>query len=280
MNEKIYTYEELLLNAEKKLLEVGIVDAKLDAWYLMEYVFGITRASYFLQKNKYIDKNKATVYMDYVNKRAAHIPLQHITGEQEFMGIKFKVNSNVLVPRQDTEQLVEYALPYVKSKKVLDMCTGSGCIAVSIKLLGSAGLCAAADISDEALNIARYNAKVNNADINFIKSNMFENISGKYDVILSNPPYIRPDVIKGLMPEVREHEPLLALDGGEDGLDFYRILANQSKAYLELNGIIIMEIGYDQGRQVSKLFVEAGYNDVNIFKDYSGNDRIVSAIYA
>ena len=180
------------------------------------------------------------------------------------MGLEFKVNEHVLVPRQDTENLVEQALPYVKGKKVLDMCTGSGCIAVSVKVIGGAKLCDAADISEEALKAACYNAEKNNADIHFIRSNMFENINGSYDVILSNPPYIRPDVIKGLMPEVRDHEPVIALDGGEDGLFFYRILAEKSGGHLEKEGIVMMEIGFDQGIQVKMLFEDAGFKDVKV----------------
>lgn len=272
-----FTYEELLKSAEKKLTDADIVDAKLDAWYLMEYVTGISRASYFLDKDKKVKKEDADRYITCVEKRAGHIPLQHITGVQEFMGLEFTVNEHVLVPRQDTENLVEQALPYVKDKKVLDMCTGSGCIAVSVKILGGAGTCDAVDISGKALETAEYNAKTNNADITFIRSNMFENVEGTYDVILSNPPYIRPDVIEGLMPEVKEHEPVIALDGGKDGLDFYRILAEKSKEHLEKEGIVMMEIGFDQGELVRELFEKNGYKDVKVIKDYSGNDRIVTA---
>lgn len=271
------TYEDLLKIAEKRLLDAGIVDAKPDAWYLMEYVTGFSRAFYFLNKDKNVPDEDKQRYFQCVDKRASHIPLQHITGVQEFMGLEFKVNEHVLVPRQDTENLVEQALPYVKGKKVLDMCTGSGCIAVSVKVIGGAKLCDAADISEEALRVAGYNAKLNKADINFIRSNMFDDIKEFYDVILSNPPYIRPDVIKGLMPEVRDHEPVIALDGGEDGLDFYRILAEESKEHLEKEGIVMMEIGFDQGKQVKKLFEDAGYKDVKVIKDYSKNDRIVTA---
>lgn len=275
--ESMSTYEEILGYAERQLTDAGIEDAKIDAWYLMEYAFGINRAYYFLNKDKSALAGEKDKYSEYIKKRAMHIPLQHITGTQEFMGLEFKVDENVLVPRQDTENLVEQALPHVKGKKVLDMCTGSGCIAVSVKILGGAARCDAADISDEALEIAYYNAKKNNAYITFIKSDMFDNITEKYDVILSNPPYIRPDVIKGLMPEVREHEPMLALDGGNDGLDFYRILAEKSKEHLEKDGIVMMEIGYDQGSDVKNLFENNGYLDVKVIKDYSGNDRIVKA---
>ena len=275
--ESMNTYEEILEYAQRQLADAGIEDAKIDAWYLMEYAFGIDRAYYFLNKDKSAPAGEKDKYSEYIKKRAMHIPLQHITGTQEFMGLEFKVDENVLVPRQDTENLVEQALPHVKGKKVLDMCTGSGCIAVSVKILGGSVRCDAADISDEALEIACYNAKKNNADITFIKSDMFDNITEKYDVILSNPPYIRPDVIKELMPEVREHEPMLALDGGNDGLDFYRILAEKSKEHLEKDGMIMMEIGYDQGSDVKELFEKNGYLEVKVIKDYSGNDRIVKA---
>ena len=191
------------------------------------------------------------------------------------MGLDFFVNENVLVPRQDTECLVENVISYANDKKILDMCTGSGCIIISVKKFVQTAECTGADISEKALEIALKNADLNNVPVSFIKSDMFENISEKYDIIVSNPPYIRPDVIKTLEPEVREHDPWLALDGGEDGLSFYRILAKEGKKYLNSQGMIFMEIGYDQGQAVKEIFESEGFVDIVIKKDLCKNDRVV-----
>lgn len=269
------TYEELLKNGEKELLSSDINDAKLDAWYLFEYVTKMSRAVFFLERNKIASEKEVNEYRQVIEKRKEHIPLQHITGIQEFMGLDFFVNENVLVPRQDTECLVENVLPYVKNKKILDMCTGSGCIIISIKKLGDTDDCTGVDISEKALEVAGKNAVSNKVNISFIKSDMFENVTGKYDIIVSNPPYIRPEVIKTLEPEVREHDPMLALDGGADGLSFYRILAKEGKKYLRKSGMIFMEIGYDQGRTVKEIFESEGFKDVVIKKDLCSNDRVV-----
>lgn len=269
------TYEELLKNGEKELLSSDINDAKLDAWYLFEYVTKMSRAVFFLERNKIASEKEVNEYRQVIEKRKEHIPLQHIIGIQEFMGLDFFVNENVLVPRQDTECLVENVLPYVKNKKILDMCTGSGCIIISIKKLGDTDDCTGVDISEKALEVAGKNAVSNKVNISFIKSDMFENVTGKYDIIVSNPPYIRPEVIKTLEPEVREHDPMLALDGGADGLLFYRILAKEGKKYLTDSGMIFMEIGYDQGRTVKKIFESEGFKDVVIKKDLCSNDRVV-----
>lgn len=269
------TYEKMLKNGEKELLSSDIADAKLDAWYLLEYVTGMSRASFFLEREKVVSDREEEIYRKLINKRKEHIPLQHITGIQEFMGFDFLVNENVLVPRQDTECLVENVLPYAENKKILDMCTGSGCIIISLKKLCNKTECTGADISEKALEIAKKNAASNEAEISFIKSDMFENITEKYDIIVSNPPYIRPDIIKTLEPEVREHDPMLALDGGEDGLLFYRLLAKEGKKYLMKSGMIFMEIGYDQGEAVKEIFEAEGFKDIVIKKDLCGNDRVV-----
>ena len=269
------SYEQLLLDAAERLKEAEIADADIDAWYLLELVTGMSRASYFLEKYNRPSDEEIRKYEELLEKRISHIPLQHITGRQEFMGIDFMVSEDVLCPRQDTETLVESVLEYTSGRKVLDVCTGSGCIAVALMKLGNASCCDAVDLSEAALDIAKQNAEFNDVSINFIKSDMFEKIDGKYDIIVSNPPYIRPDVIETLMPEVREHEPLMALDGGSDGLDFYRIIAAQSKEHLEENGILAVEIGYDQWEDVSELFRQNGFRDIVRIKDLSQNDRVV-----
>ena len=273
------TYEELLKIGENELLMSDISDANIDAWYLLEYVTGMSRAAFFLKRAENISQKEENEYREVINKRKKHIPLQHITGTQEFMGFDFLVNENVLVPRQDTECLVENVLPYAYGKKILDMCTGSGCIIISLKKLEETAECTGVDISEKALEIALKNARSNEADVSFIKSDMFKNIMEKYDIIVSNPPYIRPDVIKTLEPEVREHDPMLALDGGGDGLRFYRILAEEGKKHLARPGRIFMEIGYDQGKAVKEIFENEGFKEVVVKKDLCENDRVVIAEY-
>ncbi len=271
------SYENARKEAISCLCEAGITDYEIDAGYLMEYVTGMNYAGYFLHKNDSMPIEQYEKYREVVQKRKMRIPLQHITGEQEFMGLMFRVSSDVLVPRQDTETLVEHVLPYVKGKSVLDMCTGSGCIAVSLKKLGDAAVCEAADLSEKALKIASYNIAHNNVEVTLIQSDMFENIHKKYDMIVSNPPYIPKKVIEELEPEVKEHEPYMALEGGDDGLSFYRILSKEAKNYLRESGRLVMEIGYDQAQAVTDLLIQEGYQNVEVIKDLSGNDRVVSA---
>lgn len=271
------TYGELLKSGEKELLASGISDAGIDAWYLLEYLTGMTRAGFFLDRDREVSDEIKDRYGSLIQRRKEHIPLQHITGTQEFMGFDFFVNENVLVPRQDTECLVENVLPYADGKKILDMCTGSGCIIISLKKLVETADCTGADISKKALEVAKKNAVSNKAEISFVESDMFQNINEKYDIIVSNPPYIRPEVIKTLEPEVREHDPMLALDGGEDGLMFYRVLAREGKKHLVSSGMMFMEIGYDQGRAVKDIFEYEGFKDVVVKKDLCENDRVVIA---
>lgn len=277
MAEKM-SFGDILSQGRNILKQAGIEDWELDAWYLLEYITAMGRAEYFLKRHETVPENVVGEYYKLISLRASRVPLQHITGRQEFMGLDFLVSPDVLVPRQDTETLVEYVLPYVKDKHVLDICTGSGCIAISIMKLGRAALCKAADYSEKALEIAKENAVVNGVDIEFVYSDMFGSITGSYDIIVSNPPYIRTEVISTLMPEVREHEPFMALDGGKDGLVFYRIIGSEAKDYLKPGGIVAVETGYDQGRQVMDIFKECGYKNVCVQKDLSGNDRVVAAV--
>lgn len=267
--------EQLWLEGTEMLECSGIAEAKLNAWYLLSEAFSISRADYLLGKDKETDMEQRERYLSWIATRATHYPLEYILGKQEFMGLTFKVNENVLIPRQDTEVLVEEVLGGSKGKKVLDMCTGSGCIAVSIAKLGQASEVHAVDISVEALKVAEQNASMNQVGIHFMNSNLFEHVSDKYDIIVSNPPYIESEVIETLMPEVREFEPRIALDGTRDGLYFYREISKAAPEYLTEEGEIFFEIGFNQGEAVSSILREAGFSHTKVCKDLAGLDRVV-----
>ena len=345
-----------VLNYGKKILKnAGIVEADLDAWYLFGQIFGISRAQYFLcareniagntaqkmaaqeqtgnslESKNALDcvelwlKEKLSAYENTLEKRASRIPLQQILGQQEFMGLTFFVNEHVLIPRQDTETLVELVLNEQKDKNVsiLDMCTGSGCIAVSLKKLGGYASVEGADISEEALKVAKRNSEeiLENSDVNndavssrteqiqnctnltnnqnkqdnsedsmvsevrtvpqtgvtFRRSDMFSAFpeTERFNVIVSNPPYIPSAVIEELEPEVRDHEPRGALDGTADGLYFYRILAEECAKHLTPGGRVYFEIGYDQGAAVKELLDIHGFKDTRVIQDLTGKDRVV-----
>ena len=349
-----------VLNYGKQVLkDAGIAEADLDSWYLFEQIFGISRAQYFMcardritdraaqgksvpehsadrvkcgnssEENPDPLKQKLDAYDAALKKRASHIPLQQIIGQQEFMGLSFFVNEHVLIPRQDTETLVELVLNEQKDRNcsILDMCTGSGCIAISLKKLGGYRHVEGADISEEALKVARKNAEdilgmdrdtelvsvkncadtpeqnwqnlsnnqnkhdnfansklsgaldISNSSetVNFRRTDMFRAFqpSEKFDVIVSNPPYIPSAVIEELEPEVRDHEPRGALDGTADGLYFYRILAEECGKHLTPGGHVYFEIGYDQGAAVKELLDAHGFQDTKVIKDLPGKDRVV-----
>lgn len=272
------TWRELLTEGKRTLAACGIEDAELDAWILLEYISHMDRAGFFLRQQEEASEEDARQYRGLIRQRGSHIPVQHLTGTQEFMGLGFIVSPDVLVPRQDTELLVEKLLPLSDGKKVLDVCTGSGCIAVSLAKLGTPELVDATDLSEKALTIAGKNAQRLEADITFYQGDLLENISGKYDIIVSNPPYIASEVVRGLMPEVKDHEPRMALDGGEDGLELYRRLLEQVPPHLEAGGILAVEIGYDQGKAVTSLFKEHGFEQIECCQDLCGNDRVVTGI--
>lgn len=273
------TGTEILKNA-------SIHESSLDAWYLLEYVTGIDRAQYFADSQRNIEQDLEKQYLQLIRKRATHIPLQHLTGVQEFMGLTFQVNKHVLIPRQDTEVLVETALDKITelpdNLNVLDMCTGSGCILLSIlyytqkeKNISGTGV----DISEKALEMAEINARQLGIKADFCLSDLFDNVSDKYSMIVSNPPYIRSSVIETLQAEVKDHDPILALDGMEDGLHFYRRIISESKKHLQDRGYLLFEIGHDQGTEVSDLMKDAGYQNVVIKKDLAGLDRVVFGVY-
>lgn len=270
------TYREAVEFGTKCLTDAGVPDAALDAWYLLQMVCRIERSYYYVHGEEDITQDAQKEYEIAVQKRAEHIPLQYIIGEQEFMGLRFKVNSNVLIPRQDTETLVEQVLKIVKpGMKVLDLCTGSGCVLISVLKNAPELTGMGSDISKTALLVAKENAKLHEVDAEWVRSDLFDNITETFDVIMANPPYIPTGEILSLMPEVRDFEPENALDGGTDGLDFYRKIAGQVKDYLNPGGYVYMEIGYDQGEAVSELMRNSGFTEVEVIKDLAQNDRVV-----
>ncbi len=272
MKQNSITWEQALSDARTRLEE-----APDEAWVLLEYAGNITRLEYILHCKEEIPADVLCRFKDSIRQREAHIPLQYITGCQEFMGIPIEVSPAVLIPRQDTEILAELVIKEAKGKNVLDLCTGSGCLAVSIAKLGETKKMTAVDISQAALALAEKNAALQKTDIQFIKSNMFQNVIERYDIIVSNPPYIPTKEIEELMPEVRDHEPHLALDGTDDGLYFYRIIAEQAGDCLNNGGKLFLEIGCDQAEQVSSLLEAKGFYDIKIHKDLAGLDRVIIA---
>lgn len=284
MKQKTLTLKQLYKVGTVKLAEEGIEEFSLDAWYLLEYVTGVSKAMYFAEPERTVSEENADRYIDCIRQRAAHIPLQHITGEQEFMGYPFCVNEHVLIPRQDTEILVEEAIQIMRPKmKILDMCTGSGCIVLSILkmckekyyMTDLQGI--GADVSEEALKVARENSRRLEVPVTWIQSDLFAKIpeEEKYDVIVSNPPYIETAVIDTLQEEVRLHDPYIALDGKEDGLYFYRRIISEAGKYLKTQGKLMFEIGCDQAEAVEELMKNAGYEQITVKKDLAGLDRVV-----
>lgn len=280
------TLRELYQEGIRILTAAGIEDAGLDAWYLLEYVTGMTRAAYYADQDRMPAPEQEAQYHRCIAARKEHIPLQHITGVQEFMGYEFRVNEHVLIPRQDTECLVETAEQHLKpDMEILDMCTGSGCILLSLLkrsreqfgLLNIRGT--GADISKEALAVATENGQRLETEAQWIESDLFEAITGEYDMIVSNPPYIRTAVIEGLQKEVRCHDPYLALDGKADGLYFYRRIIKESVSCLKTQGLLVFEIGHDQADDVAALLKEQGFEGITVKKDLTGLDRVVFGVY-
>ncbi|MDD7627525.1 MAG: peptide chain release factor N(5)-glutamine methyltransferase [Lachnospiraceae bacterium] len=269
-------YRELYRMGKDRLMEAKIPEAELDARLLLEEVCGTDRNDLLVHGDREIAPEQSERYLDFIHRRQKHEPLQQITGYQEFMGLRFKVTPDVLIPRQDTEILVEEVMRYLHDgMHILDMCTGSGCILLSLLKYSNDCEGTGCDISEPALKVAEENAKELSLNASFVQSNLFENISGKYEFIVSNPPYIPTGVIPTLMEEVRDHEPVSALDGREDGLYFYREIVEKAGEYLYPGGMLFFEIGYDQAEKVSSLMQEAGYQEVTVCKDLAGLDRVV-----
>lgn len=272
------TYASALRYGKKYLADRQIENSGGDAWYLMEYVWGIDRNYYFLHSDDIIEQKDEERYRDLLQKRGSHIPLQHLTGTCDFMGLTFQVNDQVLIPRQDTETLVESALSRLKEgDRALDLCTGSGCIILSLEKLGPGIRGLGADISAAALAVAKRNRDSLGLESDFCRSDLFEGIEGVFDIIVSNPPYIASGKIPGLMEEVRGFEPLLALDGGADGLDFYRRIIKDARNFLKPGGWLGLEIGYDQREAVEELLRRQGFIRTETLQDLAGLDRTVWA---
>ena len=265
--------KDAFVKAQEILKEKGIEDYKADAFFLMAGLFKIDRADFLSDREIDFD-----ILEKALNRRINSEPCAYIIGETEFMSLPFKVNKNVLIPRQDTENLVELLIDNAKGEeKILDLCTGSGCIGISLKKYIKNSDVTMVDISDDAIRVATENAQLNNVDVKVLKDDVLNpSFSyGEYDILVSNPPYIEKDVINTLEKQVKDFEPRLALDGGEDGLIFYRKIAKDYKKYLKNCGICAFEIGFNQGETVKNILETNGFAEVEIIKDYNGNDRIV-----
>ena len=324
------TYSEVYCDGREKLEESGVPEAALDARLLLEHVCGTSRNDLLVHGDAPVTEENYLTYEALINRRSQRIPLQQLTGVQYFMGLEFLVNEHVLIPRQDTEVLVEEALKNLHDgMRVLDLCTGSGCILISLLRYSNGCQGVGTDISREALTAAEENAcrllggeefsdrkaflymegfsdgedlliggdlsdredlsdaegfsvgedlsdgDASTASLRFIESDLFETVEGTFDMIVSNPPYIPSSVVETLMPEVRDHEPRLALDGSEDGLMFYRRITQECGKYLTRGGMLFFEIGHDQAEAVSALMEKAGFLEIQVIKDYAGMDRVV-----
>lgn len=271
-------YAELYRQGVTALQEAGVEEAALDARLLLEKVCGTDRNTLLCHGDRQVKEEQKEQFLSWIEKRARHIPLQHLTGEQEFMGLCFQVNEHVLIPRQDTEILVEEAMKELHDgMRILDLCTGSGCILLSLLHYSNDCRGLGTDLSEEALQVARKNAANLQIQAEFQQSDLFEHVTGRFDMLVSNPPYIESGVISTLMEEVREHDPLLALDGGADGLDFYRKIIAQAPEYLVRGGKLFLEIGSEQAEEVTKLLDEAAYTEINVHRDYAGLSRVIGA---
>ena len=265
---------------KKRLTAAEVPDADLDAWYLLEWCTGVSRSHYLAYPEEAISPEQEEQYREAIARRAQRIPLQQITGEQEFMGLSFLVNEHVLIPRQDTEILVEETAKFLQDgMRYLDLCTGSGCILVSLLHYAKGTAGTGADLSGKALSVAKGNVEANGVEARLVQGDLFEPVTGTFDLIVSNPPYIASAEIETLAPEVREHEPRMALDGTADGLFFYRRIVQESPSYLKEGGWLCMEIGYDQGAAVQQLMEARGFVTVSVIKDLAGLDRVVSGCY-
>lgn len=278
---KEQTYRELYEEGEARLAESEIDEAALDARLLLEFVCRTDRNTLLAHGDREVAAEECERYRNLIERRAAHVPLQHLTGEQDFMGLTFAVNKNALVPRQDTEVLVEEAMKQIHDgMRILDLCTGSGCILLSLLHYSNDCEGVGTDLSPLALALAEKNyerlrQKRPEMKARFLEGDLFAALEERFDIIVSNPPYIETDVIGTLMPEVRAHEPLMALDGGTDGLVFYRRIAEQAGAYLNGGGMLFFEIGCGQAEAVCGLMEKAGFCEITVVKDFAGLDRVV-----
>lgn len=282
----LLTAAGFLSMVRERLSAAGIEEAAAESWILLEWIFGLDRASYYMDPRCILPEEKMKEAEEVLLKRERRVPLQYLMGTCEFMGLTFHVDERVLIPRQDTECLVELALSIMKHEKkerepgrkpqVLDLCTGSGCIGISIGKLFKGSEITLSDISGDALSVAGMNAESLGVAVDLVRSDLFDKIDGSFDYILSNPPYIPSAVIDTLMPEVRDYEPRPALDGKEDGLAFYRRIVREAKEHLYPGGWLLLEIGMDQGISLLDLLEKEGYIQTGIKKDLAGLDRIAA----
>ncbi|MDO4975718.1 MAG: peptide chain release factor N(5)-glutamine methyltransferase [Eubacteriales bacterium] len=285
------TLQELRTEIASRLQKAGIETFDYETWVFLDWKMGVGRADYYMDPGMPVKEEKLPELYEALAKREARIPLQYLMGHCEFMGYDFLVDERVLIPRQDTECLVEQAVDFLKWKqltskslRILDLCTGSGCIGISLKLLFPDAQVTLADLSQGALAVAGENARRLDAKVDILQGDLFGALSDLpeeekcFDLIISNPPYIPSQVVEGLMPEVRDHEPHMALDGTEDGLFFYRKITEQAPNYLKPSGALMYEIGAEQGQDVSHFLVENDFCQVCIVKDFAGLDRIVKGI--
>ena len=271
--------KEAIIFGTKYLDENNISESRAKCRILLSNILNVSKEYLIIHDNEILDNKKEMKYKEYLVRLAGNEPIQYIIKKQEFMKMNFYVDENVLIPQPDTEILVEEVIDKFKNNKeklkILDLCTGSGCIAVSIAKNIKNVEVFASDISYKALEIAKLNAKENHVKINFIESDLFENIlENDFDIIISNPPYIETKIVETLEEEVKK-EPILALDGGKDGLDFYRKIILQANQYLKENGILALEIGYNQKEEVIKLLEKQNYKEIYCKKDLAGNDRVI-----
>lgn len=281
---KIESIFEWMKWGEATLNEKGRPDAAIDAKLLMRYVLGISETKLLLERQNALQESLKEQYRVLINQRSSGVPLQQLTGSQEFMGLEFMVNEHVLIPRQDTETLIEELLEQNKSygfKTGIDIGTGTGCISIALAhYIPSLTMCAV-DISEEALKVAEHNILKHSLEkrVYTLKSDMLENYpqEEQVDLIVSNPPYISKEDVETLMIEVIGHEPRLALTDEEDGLKFYKCISKHAKSYLNNGGVLAYEIGYNQGKEVTTILKEEGYSDIKLLPDLAGNDRVITA---
>ncbi len=277
------TINELTEAGAEMLHDNGVENYRNEVRYLLMEIIGKDVTYIMLHGEEEVSKEHEELFYHRVRQRCKRYPLQYILGHQEFYGLDFKVNQSVLIPRQDTEILVEHAIDCLKKNytgmipKVLDLCTGSGCIGITLAKNADIEL-TVSDRSKEALSVATENLKKHDVSADIICGDLFEGMVDTFDMITANPPYIPRQVIETLMPEVREFEPMMALDGHEDGLYFYRRIAEEAGRYLHDDGHIFLEIGYDQGPDVKKIMEDQGYHNVEVIKDYAKDDRVVHAV--
>lgn len=288
------TLRQMLEQGRLQLFRAEVPEPEENAWYLLQSCFSdkdfsYRRSDYFLHQEDEADESVQRRFYEAVKKRSCRIPLEYVLGYTEFMGLVFEVNENVLIPRQDTELLVETATPLCNGKRVLDLCTGSGCIGLSIAVAGTPDEVVLSDISEKALEMAgknllrlqrEYGRLLHTKQgISMICGDLWVPVQGTFDVIVSNPPYIETGEIPELMPEVKDFEPASALDGGLEGMDFYHRIVERASEYLNREGMLCLEIGYNQGESVRRLMEKQGFSDVRVSKDLAGHDRVVAGKY-